>query len=245
MKLRQRRSSHALSAMLRGAPRRRAVLGLGLLGSTAVAHSALWGYVDGEGVAHFAQSQLDSRYSLVLGDGAASGKVPGKTTPSSALVTWLDIAPEAKRVQPWVREACARHGVDVELVNALIAVESGFNERAVSPRGAVGLMQVMPSTAARYMAKNLGERELAEQLAEPRTNIGVGTRVIADLIKRHRRIDIALAAWSAGEGAVRRSGGQMPPIAETRAHVHQVLELYWALLQHRQSRGVQQMQLHR
>jgi len=107
VKLRQRRSSHALSVMLRGAPRRRTLLGLGLLGSTAAAHGALWGYVDGDGVAHFAQSQLDSRYSLVLGDGnepgGAKGKVPGKTTPSSALLTWLDIAPEAKRVQPWVR----------------------------------------------------------------------------------------------------------------------------------------------
>jgi soluble lytic murein transglycosylase-like protein len=227
--------------------KRRAVA-LGLLGAAALARAELWGYVDGDGVAHFAERQLDSRYSLVIGDPGASApkidKVPGKTASPSAILTWLDIAPEVKRVQPWVREAATRNGVDSELINALIAVESGFNERAVSPRGAVGLMQLMPATAARMMAKEQDPRVIAQHLAEPRTNIAVGTRWMAELLKRHGRIDIALAAWSAGEETVRRSGGQMPAIDETRAHVHQVLELYWALLQRRQSRGAQQMKVH-
>jgi len=219
----------------------------GLL-TTSLGYAALWGYVDGDGVAHFADRQLDSRYGLVIGDAAASApkfeRVPGKTTSPSAILTWLEIAPEVKRVQPWVREAATRNGVDSELINALIAVESGFNERAVSPRGAVGLMQIMPATAAPLMAQGESRRNVAEQLAEPRTNIGVGARLMADLLKRHQRIDLALAAWSAGDDAVRRSGGEMPAIGETRAHVHQVLELYWALLQRRQSRGAQQMKVH-
>src|SRR4029077_7119495 len=118
-----------------------------------------------------------------------------KTTPPAAMLTWLEIAPEVKRVQPWVREAATRNGVDAELINALIAVESGFNERAVSPRGAVGLMQLMPTTAARYMGKDQSPRDIAVRLAEPRTNIGLGTRWMAELLKRHGRIDIALAAW--------------------------------------------------
>ncbi len=147
-------------------------------------------------------------------------------------------------MQPWVREAATRSGVDSELINALIAVESGFNEHAVSPRGAVGLMQIMPATAAPLMTRGESRRSVAEQLAEPRTNIGVGTRLMADLLKRHQRIDLALAAWSAGDDAVRRSGGEVPAIDETRAHVHQVLELYWALLQRRQSRSAQQMKVH-
>jgi len=229
--------------------RRRALLLALPCGSGGAAHAALWGYVDGDGVAHFAERQLDSRYSLVIGDGPTSlpriAGAPGKIDSPSALLVWFDIAPEVKRVQPWVREASARHGVDSELINALIAVESGFNERAVSPRGAVGLMQIMPATAAPVMPQGTGQRPLAERLAEPRTNIGVGARLMADLLKRHQRIDIALAAWSAGNEAVRRSGGRMPEIDETRAHVQQVLELYWALLQRRQSRGAQQIQLHR
>jgi len=218
---------------------------LSLLGAGVRAHAALWGYVDGEGVAHFAERQLDSRYGLVIDDAKrpakATDKVPGKTTPSSAILTWFDISPDVKRVQPWVHEASTRHGVDAELINAVIAVESGFNERAVSPRGAVGLMQLMPTTAARFLRKG---GVTAERLTEPRTNITVGAQLLAELLKRHARIDIALAAWSAGDEAVRRSGGQMPPIDETRAHVHQVLELYWALLQRRQSRSAQQMKLH-
>ncbi|HVO07816.1 MAG TPA: lytic transglycosylase domain-containing protein [Burkholderiaceae bacterium] len=218
------------------------------LGGSMLAHAALWGYVDGAGVAHFAERQLDSRYGLVLGDETASAsapeRVPGKVTPPSTILTWLEIAPEVKRVQPWVREASARSGVDSELINALIAVESGFNARAVSPKGAVGLMQIMPTTAAPLLGRGDSPREVAARLAEPRTNIGVGARLMADLLKRHQRIDLALAAWSAGDEAVRRSGGQLPPIGETRAHVQQVLELYWALLQRRQSRGAQQLKLH-
>jgi soluble lytic murein transglycosylase-like protein len=218
-----------------------------LIGATVGAQAALWGYVDGVGVAHFADHPLDSRYSLVLQDGGArapaADKVPGKTNAPSSVLLWLEIAPEVKRVQPWVREASAQHGVDIELINALIAVESGFNEKALSPKGAVGLMQVMPGTAERFMPKG-SRRNIAERLAEPRTNISVGARLMADLLKRHGHIDIALAAWSAGDGAVQRSGGQMPPIDETRAHVQQVLELYWALLQRRHSRSVQEMKLH-
>lgn len=227
---------------------RRAALALGLLAGVPLAHAALWGYVDGDGVAHFAERQIDSRYGLVIGDPGAPApapdKVPGKTTSPAAILTWLEISPDVKRVQPWVREAATRSGVDMELINALIAVESGFNERAVSPRGAVGLMQIMPATAAPLMPKNDGRRDVAQRLAEPRTNIGVGARLMADLLRRHQRIDLALAAWSAGDEAVRRSGGQMPAIDETRAHVQQVLELYWALLQRRHSRGVQQLRLH-
>jgi soluble lytic murein transglycosylase-like protein len=217
-----------------------------LLVAAVASRAALWGYVDGNGTAHFADHQVDSRYGLVLAEkGAAPAtRVPGKTNAPGSILTWLEIAPEVKRVQPWVREASSRHGVDAELINALIAVESGFNDKALSPKGAVGLMQVMPATAQRFMTKGLEPKQIAARLAEPRTNITVGTRVMADLLRRYHRIDVALAAWSAGEGAVQRSGGQMPEFGETRAHVHQVLELYWALLQRRQSRGAQEMKLH-
>ena len=226
---------------------RAALLPGGLLVAAVSSHAALWGFVDGNGVAHFADHQIDSRYSLVLAEKGAEppvARVPGKTNAPGSVLTWLEIAPEVKRVQPWVREASTRHGVDAELINALIAVESGFNDKALSAKGAVGLMQLMPSTAQRFMAKGLEPKQIASRLSEPRTNISVGTRLMADLLKRHQRIDLALAAWSAGEGAVQRSGGRMPEIDETRAHVHQVLELYWALLQRRHSRSAQEMKLH-
>jgi soluble lytic murein transglycosylase-like protein len=68
--------------------------------------------------------------------------------------------------------------------------------------------------------------------------------MLADLIRRFRSIDLALAAWNAGEGSVRRAGNRMPDIEETQAHVHLVLELYWALLQQSQPARAQRLTLH-
>jgi soluble lytic murein transglycosylase-like protein len=121
--------------------------------------------------------------------------------------------------------------VDSELLKAVIAVESGFDPKAVSPRGAVGLMQLTPETADRYAHGTEKQRPASQRLLDARTNIFTGARMLADLTRRFGRIDLALAAWNAGEGAVRKAGGAMPPIEETRAHVQMVLELYWALLQ--------------
>jgi len=200
------------------------------------ADAALWAYVDGHGVAHVASTALDARYQLVLGDDAARPalRVPGKADGAARLLTWLEIAPEAKALLPWLREAGRDHGVDPDLLKAVIAVESGFDAQAVSPRGAIGLMQITPVSAERYATD--AERLLPAEtrLRDARTNIQTGARMLADLIRRHPRIDLALAAWNAGEGTLRRHGGELPPIAETRAHVHLVLEVYWALLQRSQ-----------
>jgi soluble lytic murein transglycosylase-like protein len=76
-------------------------------------------------------------------------------------------------------------------------------------------------------------------MLDARTNVFTGARMLADLTRRYGGIDIALAAWNAGEGTVRKAGGHMPEIAETEAHVHLVLELYWALLQRKLPRHVQ------
>jgi len=203
---------------------------------------SLWGYVDGHGVAHVAPAPLDSRYQPLLGV-PARPRVPGKTDVPAALLTWLEIAPEVRVLRPWLREAAQAHGVDRELLTAVIAVESGFDAKAVSPRGALGLMQITPETGERYAPAN-DPRPLDERLLDARTNIHTGARMLADLTRRFGRIDIALAAWNAGEGTVRRHGGAMPPIDETRAHVHQVLELYWALLQRSQNQRARQLKLY-
>jgi len=199
-----------------------------LLGSAALsAHAELWGYVDGAGVARVADRQLNGSYSLIMGDaGTEHGRVPGKMDGSENLLTWLEIAPEVKVQQLLLREAAAKHGVDMELLKAIITVESGFKVDAVSPRGALGLMQLTPDAGERY-----GKTRDRHALLNPKTNIDAGARMLADLIRRFGRIDAALAAWNAGEGTVRRAGNRVPDIAETQAHVQLVLELYWALLQ--------------
>ena len=190
----------------------------------------LWGYVDGAGVAHFASSQIDSRYDQVLRE-TAGRRVSGKTQGTKGLLTWLEIAPEVKALQPVLNEAARATGVDEELLKAVITVESNYNPRAVSPRGAVGLMQLTPVTADRYGTRQERQTPAGQRLLDARTNIFTGARMLADLTRRYGGIDIALAAWNAGEGSVRKAGGRMPDIAETEAHVHMVLELYWALLQ--------------
>ncbi|MDR7295070.1 soluble lytic murein transglycosylase-like protein [Pelomonas aquatica] len=202
------------------------------------ARAELWGFVDAGGVAHFAPRQLDARYTPVLG-GVGMQRVPGKADAGLALLNWLDIAPEVKAVQPWLREAAAQHGVDADLLKAIIAVESGYQRNAVSPRGATGLMQITPETASRYATP-----ADAARLIEPRINIHTGARMLADLLRRFGRIDAALAAWNAGEGAVRRAGNRVPDIDETQAHVQLVLELYWALLQQGQPARAQRLTLH-
>jgi hypothetical protein len=190
----------------------------------------LWGYVDGAGVAHFAARQIDSRYEQVLRE-TAGPRVPGKTQGTDGLLTWLEISPDVKALQPVLDEAAQSTGIDEALLKAVITVESNYNAHAVSPRGAVGLMQLTPVTADRYGTKEERQVPAAERMLDARTNVFTGARMLADLTRRYGGIDIALAAWNAGEGTVRRAGGQMPDIAETEAHVHMVLELYWALLQ--------------
>ncbi|WP_428508243.1 lytic transglycosylase domain-containing protein [Roseateles sp.] len=221
-----------------------------LLSLAGGARAELWGYVDGQGMAHLAGHQVDSRYSLVLGgaqarrEAAAQTQVPGKSDGGQGLLTWLEFAPEVKAVQPFLREAAARHGVDMELLKAVIAVESGYRHDAESKRGALGLMQLMPEAARRYGPVNR-DQPSKKQILDPRTNVLTGAKMLADLIKRFGRIDAALAAWNAGEGAVRRHSGRMPPFAETQAHVHLVLELYWALLQHSLPAQAQQLKIHK
>lgn len=219
----------------------RAWLALVLLSCVPLcAQAELWGYVDGAGVAHVAPTQVDSRYRLVLGNAAGGEtRVLGKTDAAGGLLTWLEFAPEVKSLQAILREAAKAHAVDIELLKAIIAVESGFDAKAVSPRGAVGLMQIMP------MGSTKEARKLeAARLLDARHNILTGARMLSQLIRRFGRIDVALAAWNAGPTAVVKSGGEMPPFPETRAHVHLVLELYWALLQNTMPSRAKEIQMH-
>ncbi len=116
-----------------------------------------------------------------------------------------------------IDEAAAKHGVDANLVRAVIKVESNFNPHAVSRKGAMGLMQLMPSTA-----RNL-------QVANPfdvRQNVDGGVRHLKQLLQDFNGdVTKSVAAYNAGAGAVQRNGG-VPPYAETQAYVRRVNQLY-------------------
>lgn len=116
-----------------------------------------------------------------------------------------------------IRDTAARHGVSEHLVAAIIAVESEFYPRAVSRKGARGLMQLMPATASSYNVRDP---------FDPRENIEGGVRHLKQLMRRYRNnLPVVLAAYNAGDQAVRRHGG-IPPYPETRRYVRRVLRKY-------------------
>lgn len=226
------------------------LLGVMVCAGAGGAQAELWGYVDGQGVAHFADRAVDSRYVAVLRPSLppagqrSAPDVLGKTMSSSSFLTWLEFAPEVKALQPVLRAVEQSTGVDAELLKAIIAVESGFRSDLVSPRGAIGLMQLTPVTGERYATRaERAAQPATQRLRDPRHNVLIGARMLADLQQRLGSIELALAAWNAGEGSVRRHGGKMPPFDETRAHVQMVLELYWVLLQQRQQATIQDMKI--
>jgi hypothetical protein len=121
---------------------------------------------------------------------------------------------ERTAYDPIIESASDRHGVPARLVKALIQVESGFQPRARSHKGAMGLMQLMPETARQYQARNP---------YDPTVNIDAGTRHLRKLLDEFE-LPLALAAYNAGENAVRRFGG-IPPYSETQAYVSKILGL--------------------
>jgi soluble lytic murein transglycosylase-like protein len=161
--------------------------------------------VDEDGVTHLTDTPNDPRYRAMSGfSGTAAG--------------WLKV-PEATRKGPAfgqaIRETAERYGVSANLVEAVIRVESAFNPWAVSPKGARGLMQLMPGTA--YA---LGVRDSFN----PLQNIEGGVRHLRRLLDRYPgNPAFALAAYNAGEGAVDQYRG-IPPYQETRQYVKKVLE---------------------
>jgi soluble lytic murein transglycosylase-like protein len=117
--------------------------------------------------------------------------------------------------EPLIQQAAAAHGVPARLVKAVIQTESAYQSRARSPKGAMGLMQLMPQTAKEYQARNA---------YDPHSNIEAGVKYLRTLLDQFE-LPLAIAAYNAGADAVRRFGG-IPPFPETQDYVKKVLSLY-------------------
>lgn len=119
------------------------------------------------------------------------------------------------RLAPFIERAAIKHGVPVELICGVILQESGGNHKALSHCGAMGLMQLMPGTAKRFGVTNA---------FDPIQNIEGGTKYLRYLLDRFKgRLDLTLAGYNAGEGNVAKYGNKVPPFAETRGYVPNVL----------------------
>lgn len=190
-------------------------LGLGM----QAARADVYGFVDEHGEVHLADKPLDARYRLFKrGPLPAAANADAAEAGLSRYLGARDLA-AMKRLSPLIELTARRHQLEPALLHALITVESGYHAGAVSPKGAQGLMQLMPDTAARFGAA--GETRL-----EPRANLDAGARYLAFLLELFgQRLDLALAAYNAGEGVVQRLG-RIPPYEETEQYVKAVRGLY-------------------
>jgi hypothetical protein len=196
---------------------RLAVLGLVLL-LPAVAAADIYRYVDAAGVEHYTNIQPRTRgWQRVLRTGnAAPGRVRSGT---GARVLGGSDAERLRRYDAHIREAALLYVLPQEFIRAVMRVESNFYPEAVSHKGAMGLMQLMPATAA-----SMGVLDPFDA----RQNILGGARFLRVLANNlGGDLVLTIAAYNAGEGAVRKYGG-IPPYAETRRYVQRVLTHYYA-----------------
>ena len=230
-----------------------------LLFSQLNAHADVWGFIDEKGVAHFAAERVDARYELFFKGGESfdtqhglasknatngieNGRVTGQSAPESAaslaakdranskIQAYFDVSPSFKAVRHHMRDAAKTYRIDFELLQALIVAESGFDPLAVSPKGAIGLMQLMPDTAKRFGVNADKKSSVEQKLRDPKTNINAGAKYLRMLINMFPgKLELAIASYNAGEGAVQKYGNKIPPYKETQNYVKTVTQTYLAL----------------
>lgn len=172
-------------------------------------------FVDAEGIEHYANVP-DERAAGVSGARLVSSLREGAG--EGLRVKAPEIRGKASRFAERIRREAEEAGIDAALVHAVIAAESGYDPEAVSGAGAQGLMQLMPGTAKRYAVRDP---------FDPGESIRGGASYLRDLLDIFGGdVEIAVAACNAGESAVIRHGGKIPPYRETRAYVPKVMRLY-------------------
>ena len=174
------------------------------------AHADIYTYMDENGVVCYTDTPFDKEATRILKDKAPRGeqKNSSKTDDSTGTVDYSTI----------VHEKAALYDLDPSLIKAVITTESNWNSRAISSKGAMGLMQLMPMTATDMRVHNP---------FDPEQNIEGGARYLKYLLERfHGDLTLALAAYNAGPTTVEKCGYAIPPINETQNYVRKVLSLY-------------------
>ena len=182
--------------------------------SAGIAHADIYRYVDADGMVHFTNVPQDSRFKVYLKE----KRMPDPVADTLASeVRYYDDKERARYAKP-IQDAAKATRLDPALIHAVISAESGYNPLARSRKGAAGLMQLMPETAKRYGVKNR---------LDPEQNISGGARYLRDLIRMFNNdVQLAVAAYNAGENAVVRAGNRIPPYQETMTYVPRVMTYY-------------------
>ena len=179
----------------------------------------IYQYTDENGVMHFSNVSVGTakKYKKLRSSAAAKQQTmsnPRSNTPSQAPISSSNMPSDYVDI---INSACSRHGVDPALVHAIVKVESDFNPYAMSSKGAMGLMQLMPQTAVNM---NVGNS------FNPNDNINGGVKYLRYLMDRYEgNLSLALAAYNSGETAVKK-WGTIPPYRETQNYVQRILRIY-------------------
>ncbi len=167
----------------------------------------IYKYVDRDGNVYYTDEPKHSRYKRII-----------RTQPKNYSVSLKHFKKYKKKYASTIAAAATKYNLDPKLLHAMIYAESAYNSKAVSSAGAVGMMQLMPATARRYGVTNR---------RDPAQNIDGGAHYMKDLLKMfNSNLKLAVAAYNAGEGAVKKYHNTIPPYRETRNYVKKVLKLY-------------------
>lgn len=182
---------------------------LSIYAANTIASGNIYVSYEADGTPRYSSQPYDQSYALYLrGQERAVSPATKKTAKAG-------IAERRTALSPLIAEAARQHGVDAALLAAVIEIESAYNATAVSPKGAVGAMQLIPKTASDYGVSDPYDL---------RQNLDGGARYLRDLIAAHKgNLPLALAAYNAGRGRVAQYNQRIPPYQETMLYVPRVL----------------------
>lgn len=187
------------------------------IGMTTSGDAELYKYMQG-GVVHYTNSPpSDTTYTVLKGPSTTGPFPSGKKKTSAKQSPLAGKVPHSQLIY----KIASAYQMNPELIKAIVKIESNYNHRAVSPKGAQGLMQLMPGTAKRFGVKDS---------FDPEENITGGVKYLQYLFNEFgkQNLDLVLAGYNAGEKAVRKYGNKIPPYAETQQYVKKVKALYFA-----------------
>ena len=212
------------------------ILSAWLLAAASPVLADIYYFIDENGRSHFSDVRIDERYQLYMkerpridvtrSDGTrneivvSAANLPELREPPAATLADVRRVPAKLRNQysQMISKVAKEQKLEPALLHAVVTVESFYNSQAVSPKGATGLMQLMPDTAKQYGTTDL---------LNPLQNLRAGAKYLRALLAKFgHNMELAIAAYNAGEGAVMKSGNKIPNYPETRAYVPKVLEYY-------------------